>query len=206
MGLESVAKRKADLRRVLLQKRRHQSPGEKHRKSSEILQNCRSLDVIREAPLVCSYISFGEEVETESLVRSLLRERRRVAVPTQRTETGNPAFSEIRHWEELSPNSLGIMEPARDFLRLLTVDSIPLFLVPGVGFDLSGARLGYGLGFYDRGLSGCSPEAVRIGLAFELQIVPQIPVASHDLGMDIIVTENRVIETKSLAKPMKEVR
>jgi 5-formyltetrahydrofolate cyclo-ligase len=66
-----------------------------------------------------------------------------------------------------------------------------LILVPGVAFDLQGNRLGRGKGFYDRLLAEI--RGVKCGVAFEEQIVDEIPVGSHDAAMDFIVTPSRVI-------------
>jgi 5-formyltetrahydrofolate cyclo-ligase len=64
-----------------------------------------------------------------------------------------------------------------------------------VGYDEKGNRLGYGGGYYDRLFESMRPDAVRIGLAFEVQIVPHIPSDDHDVRIPIIVTEERVIRT-----------
>ena len=71
--------------------------------------------------------------------------------------------------------------------------AIPLFLVPGLAFDPAGGRLGYGLGFYDRAFAVADPGALKVGLAFELQIIESIPADPHDVPMDFVVTEDRVI-------------
>ena len=88
----------------------------------------------------------------------------------------------------------GIPEPLTD---LTTVDraAIDWVLVPGVAFDTAGRRLGYGGGYYDRLLSQLRPQASRVAGAFELQIVPLVPAAPHDLTVDCVVTESRVIAT-----------
>ena len=70
-------------------------------------------------------------------------------------------------------------------------DAIDVAVVPGLGFSPAGDRLGFGAGFYDRWL--CEHlEMVKIGLGFDFQIVPEIPVAAHDVRMDLVVTESRL--------------
>jgi 5-formyltetrahydrofolate cyclo-ligase len=64
-------------------------------------------------------------------------------------------------------------------------------LVPGVAFDIEGARLGYGGGFYDRLLPLLPPDAHRIAGAFDVQVIEQVPVAAHDARVHRIVTETR---------------
>ncbi len=201
----SVQERKTNLRRRLLQARKSLSARQRQEKSRLILDRCRRLPTFESAAIICTFIGCGDEVDTSALLRQLLREGRRVAVPSQRAGTDRPAFSELFRWQDLEPNSLGILEPDRDSFRLVSTASIPLFFIPGVGFDEDGRRIGLGLGYYDQALSEASPRAFRIGLSFEIQIVDHIPVADHDLPMDIIVTESRVIEISSRPTLTKEV-
>jgi len=193
---------KVSMRLRLLEGRRLLSESDRVRKSRSIWDRCRAFPFFDSLSLVCSYVGFGEEVRTAEGIRALLDDGCRIAVPTQRS---GPAFAEIRSWEDLSPNTLGILEPRGETMRILPTEDIPLFIVPGVGFDAAGGRLGYGLGFYDRALENSSPGAIRIGLAFDLQIVGSIPVEEHDCPMDMIVTEHRVIETSARARSREEV-
>jgi 5-formyltetrahydrofolate cyclo-ligase len=75
-----------------------------------------------------------------------------------------------------------------------SIDTIEWVLVPGVAFDIDGRRLGYGGGYYDRLLPLLPRAAARIAGAFEVQLVPEVPAAPHDLSVDYVVTEARVIE------------
>ncbi|MEL6187342.1 MAG: 5-formyltetrahydrofolate cyclo-ligase [Myxococcota bacterium] len=95
-------------------------------------------------------------------------------------------FSEVSR-ESLVPGAKGILEPNSD-AALTPLTSIDAFMVPGLGFTPDGRRLGYGGGFYDRILAD-HPRALRIGVAFELQVVPEIPIEPHDAQMDGVVTE-----------------
>ncbi len=74
-------------------------------------------------------------------------------------------------------------------------------VLPGVAFDESGHRLGYGAGYYDRLLETENERPFLAALAFELQIVEQVPVAGHDVKVDMIVTEARVIRCKTRHEP-----
>jgi 5-formyltetrahydrofolate cyclo-ligase len=73
------------------------------------------------------------------------------------------------------------------------VDRLDLVVVPGVAFDPQGNRLGWGAGYYDRLLAQVRADAPIVALAFECQIVPAIPPESHDVPVDVIVTEQRII-------------
>ena len=91
---------------------------------------------------------------------------------------------------DVGPGYRGIPEPL-DSTPRIDAAGIDWILVPGVAFDLAGRRLGYGGGFYDRLLSHVAAQVPRVAGAFDLQVVPQVPAAPHDLTVDRIVTERR---------------
>jgi 5-formyltetrahydrofolate cyclo-ligase len=108
-------------------------------------------------------------------------------------------------WEEYAlPGGNKIFQPL-PFQPLVPPEQIAAVLVPGLGFTPQGQRLGRGAGFYDRYLS-LVPQALRVGVAFELQIVDTLPCEEHDLPVDIILTESRLIETGSYAEWQKHGR
>ena len=87
-----------------------------------------------------------------------------------------------------------IPEP-RPGLPLVDPATIDVVIVPGSAFDRAGGRMGYGGGFYDTFLTRLRPDARRIGIGFDLQVVERVPREAHDLCVDLIVTETRAIET-----------
>jgi len=185
---------KAAVRRTLTEARRSLAAGERQERSQRIAALCRGITGFESAKVVCSYINFREEVETSELIATLLQEGRRVAVPVQvRGSSRRLVFSEIRALSEMERNDFGILQPPLEAARLVPAAAIPLFLVPGLAFDLAGRRLGYGLGCYDRAFADAAPGSIKIGLAFELQILESVPADPHDVPMDFVVTENRVI-------------
>jgi 5-formyltetrahydrofolate cyclo-ligase len=80
---------------------------------------------------------------------------------------------------------------------------LDLIMVPGVAFDRTGARMGHGKGYYDKLLQHARPDAPLVALAFECQLFPAIPTASHDIFMDKIITEKAVYQGKG-RKPKAE--
>jgi 5-formyltetrahydrofolate cyclo-ligase len=93
---------------------------------------------------------------------------------------------------EMVPGPIGAPEPPT-WARSVPAESIDLFLVPGLAFDAAGGRLGRGGGHYDATLAAMPLRAPRIGLAFEAQIVPEVPREAHDVALDAVVTEDRVL-------------
>jgi 5-formyltetrahydrofolate cyclo-ligase len=186
---------KAGVRRAMSEARRNLSAAERQARSRRIASFCRDLAGFSSAAVVCSYVNFREEVETAELIAALLQEGRRVAVPVHLHGTAQPLiFAEIRALSEMVRNHFGILQPPREAARLVPTAAIPLFLVPGLAFDAAGRRLGYGLGFYDRAFAAAAPGALKVGLAFELQILESVPADPHDVPMDFVVTEDRVIQ------------
>lgn len=94
---------------------------------------------------------------------------------------------------DLVKGNFGILEP--DILRAEAArpTDISLAIVPGVAFDLNRHRIGFGKGFYDRFLPELSPDAAKIGLAYELQLVDFIEADEYDIRLDMVITEKRII-------------
>ena len=94
---------------------------------------------------------------------------------------------------DVEPGYRGIPEP-RATCEAVSLQAIDWILTPGVAFDASGRRLGYGGGYYDRLLPLLPRAAPRVAGAFEVQVAERVPAAPHDIAVDCIVTEQRVIE------------
>jgi 5-formyltetrahydrofolate cyclo-ligase len=90
---------------------------------------------------------------------------------------------------------MGIPEPSSPKGYSLSLDEVDLIVIPGVAFDYSGNRLGYGGGFYDMLLAERQKKIPIIALAYEEQLVDKIPSEPHDIKIDMILTDKRLIET-----------
>ena len=100
---------------------------------------------------------------------------------------------EIKNLDELAPGFMGIPEPFQSEERETLLEDIDLVIIPGAGYDYAGNRLGYGGGYYDILLSGRKKNMPIIALAYEEQLVDAIPAEKHDVRVDMIVTDQRVI-------------
>jgi len=135
---------------------------------------------------VAAYAAVGNELDPALLVGEALAAGKRVYLPVESRERFD--FAGIA----LAPDGVGQPLPPDDGLRLSPDADDVLFLVPGVAFDARGGRLGRGSGWYDRALAR-HPRALRVGLAYEFQLVPRLPEAPCDVRMHGIVTEARLI-------------
>jgi 5-formyltetrahydrofolate cyclo-ligase len=138
-------------------------------------------------------LSIGSEVPTRALVDDARRRGLRVAVPVTLTAERRLLPTELPDDDRLVAGPFGILEPRSDARVPVPVDRLDLVVVPGVAFDPQGNRLGWGAGYYDRLLAQVRADAPIVALAFECQIVPAIPPESHDVPVDVIVTEQRII-------------
>lgn len=167
-------------------------PREVEEFSSQIIASLLTLDEIVNSSTFFVYASVNKEVRTYNLMQELLARGKQVTVP-KILGKGIMQPCQILNLNELRIEKYGFPEPIIYLPYNRTHD---VCIVPGVAFTKKGERLGSGAGYYDRYLAKNEQKLV-IALAYELQIVPFIPQEAHDMPVDIIVTENRVIKTHS---------
>jgi len=185
--------RKQELRAAALRKRRSIDPEELALLSSRVVANVLSLKEYREARLLISYCAKEDEVQTKPLIERALEEGKRVAVIVTDVSSKTLSFSEIESFEdELAPGPFGILEPKPGHLRPVSIAQADMVIIPLVAWDEKGHRIGYGAGYFDRALSGAR-RVRKVGLALESQRIKKVPATSHDVPLDIIVTEKRVV-------------
>jgi 5-formyltetrahydrofolate cyclo-ligase len=152
------------------------------------------VDGFAAAKVVSSYVGIRSEVPTRGLIGHLLFHAVTVAVPWR--EGDELALTRLDALEELVPSSFGLFEPSLAICgapeRELLANACDVLLIPGLAFDRAGARLGYGRGYYDRLLRRCRPDALRVGLAYDCQVVERVPTGPDDERVHLIVTESGV--------------
>jgi 5-formyltetrahydrofolate cyclo-ligase len=154
------------------------------------------------AQTVMFYIDVRAEVRTRHALPGALASGKTIVVPWC-NEHGELELFRLTAMEELELGMYRILEP-RCELRLLREKQIApheldLILVPGVAFDHRGGRTGHGKGYYDKLLQHARGDAPLVALAFECQMFPEIPMQSHDIFMDKVVTEAGVYEGRGRA-------
>ncbi|RKU16152.1 5-formyltetrahydrofolate cyclo-ligase [Candidatus Poribacteria bacterium] len=142
---------------------------------------------------VMLYLNMRSEVETTGLLEGLLNLGKQVCAPVVDTEQLELAPRQIRNLKtELVRHPYGMLEPNAT-CPIFPTEHLQLIVVPGIAFDRKGYRLGYGKGFYDRFLVKC-PDAVAIGLAYEIQLVEDTFPQKWDVPVQYIFTETGRIE------------
>jgi len=184
------------MRKQVLAKRDLLEIRDRHEKSAAITERILSMPGMDSWKTLFVYVNFRSEVETLQLIQRCLEKDKRVVVPLVDSAQSTMIALQVTDLEEdLQPGYFEIPEP--DPAKTSRVDGkeIDVIVLPGSVFDIEGGRLGYGGGYYDRFLVNDAPQACRIGLAFELQVVPAVPLEPHDQRLDYLVTEKRTITT-----------
>jgi 5-formyltetrahydrofolate cyclo-ligase len=187
---------KASLRKELLEKRDAIPPEVRGVKNRLIRERLLSLDEIKNALVVFIFASFRSEVDTSRIINHLLAEGKKVVLPVVDREHHSLLLYEIRGLDELMPGFMEIPEPSvRTEERLTAFYDVDAVVIPGAGFDPEGSRIGYGGGYYDILLSVMERRIPIIAPAFEEQIAESLPSERHDIKVDTIVTDRRIIRT-----------
>ncbi|HHD56321.1 MAG TPA: 5-formyltetrahydrofolate cyclo-ligase [Desulfobulbaceae bacterium] len=183
------------LRKKILARRDALAPSRRRDKSRRIGNSLLDLPLLDTCTTLLVYVAFRSEVQTLPIITALLKAGKTVAVPLTLVREKRLRGIIIEDpKKDLSPGYCGIPEPENSLINNKTIEpaALDLIIVPGSVFDRQGGRLGYGGGYYDRFLSMEAPQATRIALAYELQIVDKIHLEPHDQTMDMIITENNV--------------
>ena len=165
--------------------------------SDAISARVLALPEFTNASAVLLTFPFRSEWDTLPLVRAALAGGKTVAIPRVDIKTRMLELHSITEPDrDVGAGHRGVPEPWHHCPRIGHA-AIDFVLVPGVAFDGEGRRLGYGGGFYDRLLPLLLPHVARVAGAFDLQIVDRVPAAPHDIAIDAIVTESRMIAVRS---------
>lgn len=170
-------------------------PLEKRIAAEAVTARVLDLPEVQRAQRVFACLSFGAEIDTWKLVESLREAGKEIYVP--RTEKGDSRVHVHRYPCPLRTLSFGLRQPGREAPEVPEgeVDgTVDVALILSLGFDRKGYRLGYGGGYFDRFLEGRPFPAV--GLAYDLQLLDALPVESHDVPMDVILTEKQVLRLR----------
>ena len=181
---------KSKIRKRVLNVRNNMSKEDVKKNSNAIMDKITGLDIYKQSKVVFIYMDFKNEVMTSNLIKRMLSEKKRVAIPY--TDSINTVLipSEITKESDLKQNSFGYFEPKS--ILPVNIEEIDLVIVPGVVFDKNLNRIGFGKGYYDKILNRLKPSAKKIALAHDFQVLEDIPAEEHDVKMDMIITEKNI--------------
>jgi 5-formyltetrahydrofolate cyclo-ligase len=167
------------------------TPADRHAKSVAACSLLASSPEFRAASVVMLYLSTPTEVETSHLALKCWQAGKTVAVPKVSWDQRRMLPTEITSLTAgMVTSGKGIMEPVSG--KPIPVNMIDLVIVPGMGFTQCGHRIGRGMGFYDRFLGQADFLGLSCGLAFDEQIVPELPMLEHDVPLSMLVTDRGI--------------
>jgi 5-formyltetrahydrofolate cyclo-ligase len=170
------------------------APDERERRSLRIRDRFLALPELETASTVMLFWSFGSEVDTAPLLRSLVERGVMAALP--RIVDGELEPRTYRPGDPVTETPFGACEPACG--EVLDPPALDVIVTPGIAFDRAGRRVGYGGGYYDRFFGRTRPDSLRVGVAFEVQLVDgDLPGGHFDLPVHAIVTGSEVVRCRT---------
>ncbi|MCE1225384.1 MAG: 5-formyltetrahydrofolate cyclo-ligase [Geobacteraceae bacterium] len=189
---------KKALRRDLLARRRAMDQATWHTASASAQQRLADLELFQRAACIALYSPIQQEVDTELLFATARSAGKQVLYPL--VCGNNLQFREVTETGQRASGAFGILEPCR-FGEEHSLASADLIVVPGVAFDLQGHRIGFGKGYYDRCLSQLPKHGTLVGLCHDFQLLEQVPAERHDIRMQYVVTDKRIVQVVTGTMP-----
>ena len=185
-------KTKQELRSEFLRIRRAAAPAQREIWNRRIAELFAGWPIYQQCRSVMFYVATTDETATAGLIEDALHRGKQVYAPLLSAQYGEMSAAAIKRPQDLVAGKYGLKMPAPDSATLAAGESIDLIVVPGVAFDRTGNRLGMGAGYYDRFFSR-TLHAVRLGLAWECQVVAEVPCEPHDIRMHYLLTDAGLI-------------
>ena len=187
--MNTVKKEKDDLREKYICMRKEMPRDEKERRDSAICSIAKGLVSFRYAEYVLLYAAAENEIDVTEIANHAWSLGKKVAFPRCDTTTHTMEYHIVSSMDELAVDSYGIREPSADspVFRQDTMTGGAVCFVPGLVYDRSGYRLGYGKGFYDRYLSAFTGG--KIGVVYSDYVIGSVPRGRYDVTVDILLTE-----------------
>ncbi len=147
-----------------------------------------------EAKIAMLYVNSDNEVATQDILSRSYAYGKIIVLPAFNTETFEMTLMKVDALEkDLCIGPRGILEPDPDRCKVVPIDRIDIAIIPAIALDEKGGRIGSGEGYYDRLIPELAITTRKVALAFEEQIIQQVPLESHDKHVDIIITDKRII-------------
>ena len=190
---------KNEVRRLMARRKKEYSASQFEQKSLQITARLQELPCWKKADAVFAYMDLPGEVKMREFIRRCWEEGKTVAVPKiiasdidDRITAAQMRFYRINSFDDLHEGMMHIMEPDPDRCECLDSEEDALIIMPGVAFDADRRRIGYGGGFYDRYLAAY-PGHATVAVAYEFQVLEQVPSQEQDIRPQLLVTEDRII-------------
>jgi 5-formyltetrahydrofolate cyclo-ligase len=189
--------KKEELRKKYLNKRSQISKNKISSWSKKIKSKFLNLSQLENAKKVMAYASMRQEIETFELLEDLLEQEYLLYLPYTCQDIVDLGTARIKDLaKDLKDGIFGVQEPVTKIRDGKVPGDLDIIIVPGACFTSEGYRIGYGGGYYDSFLSKHANRALKVGFCYDCFIVDSIPVEAHDVPVDLIITEKRIINIK----------
>ena len=189
--MSDIAEIKNAFRKRFAEKRANLSFEEMNQNSEKILNYLSSLPEYTNSSTIYTFIgSLPGEIQTIMLAARALSEDKSVIVPMYHGNEAGPSHSILRSINALEFSQFGILQPSANNDIPVPITDSDLIIAPCLAVDIDGNRLGMGGGFYDKILT--SVDVPVIVIAYDFQIVPNLPTEKHDVKFNILITESGV--------------
>lgn len=187
---------KSEIRKELKLIRRAMEKTEVCEKSTKACRMFLESDLYKNANVLMLYMPLGNETDTTDIINKAFADGKKVVFPVTDEASGEitPCYANAQ--TEFEKGAFSVNEPT--VLDVAEFDEIDVVIVPGIAFDKSGARIGFGKGCYDGFL--VKTKAIKTGFCYDFQLCEKIPTEEHDIKMDCIITENKTIICKKMNK------
>ncbi len=163
-------------------------------KRHDVIEKLFDFANFKESKAVLFYVSKDSEVPTRSILERSLETKKMVILPAFDVDKQKVSLMRVDNLETgLVTGPKGIYEPNPAKCKTFAVDQIDIAIIPGFAFDEKGGRIGADEGFYDKLIAKLPATTRKIAIAYEEQVVPQIPMTSRNKHIDIVITDKRII-------------
>jgi 5-formyltetrahydrofolate cyclo-ligase len=179
---------KQKLRKRMLSELNGLKEVDRAKKSLSIKEKLFATSEFKKAKIILFYASLKNEVNTDEMIKEAQAQGKTIGLVSvfEKDKTLIPYLvSDID--KDLVAGPYEVRQPKKEFAKSISVDDLNLVIVPGLAFDLEGNRLGRGKGYYDRFLKTLHQDIPAIGLAFDFQIVDDLPHSLHDSPVNKVI-------------------
>lgn len=179
---------KIELRKKMIELRENLDSRSFEDYNRSILKKIIECDEFKKAHNIFIFVSFNKEVDTHAIIKKSIDLGKKVSVPKVISKDLGMKALCIEGINELKSSKYGILEPEYEEDKIMSEESIDLVILPGLAFDSSGGRIGYGAGYYDRFLRKLNPNCKKVGICFDFQMVAKVPMDKNDEYIDFVIT------------------
>mgnify|MGYP001592007099 CR=1 FL=1 len=183
---------KVNIRKSILNQRQLYDSETRMKWNDSIFTKLINSEFYKKATVIFIFVNFGNEVNTHQIINRAISDNKIICVPRIPSKATGIEIFKINNLSELKSGYYGILEPLENCPKV-AIENVDLIIMPGVAFDRHGGRIGYGAGFYDKFLNKTNKKIDRIALAYQFQVLDEVPMNELDATIDGIITEEEII-------------